>query len=93
MTCKGCRTLSIMVDHKIKVVGCIIQINAPKKIIKCPCRECIVKTSCFIQCQKFKDLCQSIFELRISYDYKNVKVQDGYNHSYPERAYYERLNW
>lgn len=69
MNCKGCRTEGLIEEHSV-TKACVVKQNAPKR--NCPCEDCIVKTACFNQCDKFQSLVRSIFNLPLSYDYKYV---------------------
>ena len=87
MNCKGCATVRLLECYEMD--KCIIRNNAPKR--NCPCETCLIKTTCFVQCDKFFDLIVSIFNMKPSYDYKNIdptELESYYNSIIP---YYRRL--
>jgi hypothetical protein len=90
MNCKGCRTLGLFHEYKIEIKKCILKSIAPKE--ECPCWNCLIKTTCFKQCNNFKETLELIVEIPTSYDYKFVLKPDlNSYYAVPSRAYYKRL--
>ena len=81
--CKGCKTSRLLFENGIKLSKCIVKNNAPKR--KCPCEDCLIKVTCYIQCDNFSQCVKSIFNIHISYNYKYI-IQPRY--SFNERAIY-----
>lgn len=78
--CIGCRTFE---DLKEIEKLCILS-NAPKKMSKCPCRTCLLKSICKRGCNDFFELSDSIFKIKLSYDYKSFHTAyDYYGNSPP----------
>ncbi len=87
MKCKGCMTSTKLRIYDLN--KCVIKNNSPKK--SCPCYKCLVKTSCSVQCQDFKDVIKSIFNIKMGYNYKGV-VSDTFPHiNSHARPYYHRI--
>ena len=74
MDCKGCRT-AVNIKKYYWTKLCIIVNNAPKR--NCPCQQCLVKTSCTVQCKDFVNLIKSIHKIGVSYNYKGIQA-DSY---------------
>jgi hypothetical protein len=90
MNCKGCRTLSLIYEYNIERKKCILKTVAPTE--ECPCWNCLIKTTCFKQCDDFIELLEFVFEMKLSYDYKCVLKPDStYYYGVPKRAYYKSI--
>ena len=87
MKCEGCKTKrDIYKSTGVENMQCILKTNAPKRC--CPCSNCIVKPMCTMQCDRFKSVLQSIFELPLSYNYKSIHPPQ---HAWANRVYYSRI--
>jgi hypothetical protein len=90
--CRGCLT-SIIARSHTQTKKCVIKNNAPKK--KCPCQKCLVKTTCGNQCEEFEATVKSIFNFKLSYDYKAIIDPPLYGLERQRgvfiRPYYKRL--
>jgi hypothetical protein len=65
--CDGCRTFEYL---KTIEKLCILS-NAPKKMLLCPCKTCLLKSICQQGCKDFFKLSISIFKIKLYYDYKS----------------------